>query len=153
MCLHLVMVFFHIKMPVCHVLMYVLRLFVFFCSTILDLTTLAWFSSVTYFEIQMPFFHQQALQNDFSNVEFLFENSMYVSRLEQKLKVYALHGFNHTVSSGQSFSILEVNTFCISFLEKKKSLPCCALIDFSHGYIKHFSLSFSESKGGMHCGR
>lgn len=62
--------------------------------------------------------------------------------------MYALHGFNHTVSSGQSFSILEVNTFCISFLEKKKSLPCCALIDFFHGYIKHFSLSFSESKVG-----
>lgn len=69
--------------------------------------------------------------------------------------MYALHGFNHTVSSGQSFSILEVNTFSISFLEKKKkkSLPCCALIDFSHGYIKLFNLSFSESKGGMHCGR
>lgn len=37
-----------------------------------------------------------------------------------EVKVYALHGFNHTVSSGQSFSILEVNTFSISFLEKKK---------------------------------
>lgn len=71
---------------------------------------------------------------------------MYVNRLEQKLKMYALHGFNHTMSSSQSFSILEVNTFSISFLEKKnKTLPSCTLIDFSHGYIKNFSLSFSES--------